>query len=98
MADRHGFALFASAAQRQFELFANRGHFGHVVQERDVSEGGANPKLLRRIVGYRSGGGMAVDVEEVMGAPERPQLRLQVEVAGGLRALLVFVGRAWPGN
>ena len=33
MADGHGLALFASAAQRQFELFADRGHFGDVVEE-----------------------------------------------------------------
>ncbi len=36
MADRHSLTLFAGAAQRQFELFADRGHFGHVVEERDV--------------------------------------------------------------
>src|SRR5260370_4680102 len=59
MTNRHGFASFAGAPQRQFELFADRGYFGEVVQERDVAEGGAHSKVLRRIVSHGSGGGGA---------------------------------------
>src|SRR5258708_13366890 len=71
MANGHGLALFAGAAQRQFELFADRGHFGDVVEEGDISEGRANSEVLRRFVSYSRGGWGGVGVKEGTGAAYR---------------------------
>ncbi len=51
VADRDGLALFASAAQRQFQLLAHGRNFCDIIQERNVSKGGANPETLCAIKG-----------------------------------------------
>jgi hypothetical protein len=87
--NRHGLALFASAAQRQFELFADRHHFRHVIEERDIAEGRGNSKILRRIVSHRSGGGAAVDVKKITVAQHGHQFIHQHGVGGRLGTLMI---------
>src|SRR5437660_9403847 len=53
MTNRHGFALFARAAHRQFELLADGRHLSDVVEEGNIAEGGANPEVLRCSVSAR---------------------------------------------
>ena len=84
MADRQGVALFARAAQRQFKLFADRGHFCDVVEKRDIAEGGANSVVLRRVVSHGSGGCAAVHIKKMTIAQHGHQLVHQRGVGGRL--------------
>ncbi len=84
VADRHGLALLARTAQSYFELFADRGHLGDVVEKWDVSEGRANSKVPRRFVSHGSGGCPAVHVEKAPVAQHRHQLIHQRGVSSSL--------------
>src|SRR5204863_170214 len=77
------------AAKRQFKLLTNRGHLGDVVEEWDVTEGGANPEVLRCIIGQRSGGCAAVHVEEVPVVQYRHQFVHQCGIGRRLRPLMI---------
>src|SRR5438876_830811 len=89
MADGHGFALFARASQRQFEFLADGRHLGDVVEERDIAEGGANSKVLRRLVSDRGSGCAAVHVEEVTVAQYQHQFVHQRSISSRLRTLMI---------
>lgn len=84
VADRDGFAFFACAAQGQLKLFPDGGHFGDIIEERDVSKGGAHAKILRGFVSHSGGSGAAVHVEKLMVAQDWHQFVHKSSVGGGL--------------
>ena len=71
VADGDGFAFFARAAERQFELFAHCGNFGDIIEERNIAKAGAHAVALGGV--KRNGGRCcaAVDIEELAFAQER---------------------------
>ena len=89
MADRHCLSLIAGASQCKLELSADRDYLGDVIEEGNVAESRSNSKIPRCLVRHGSGGGAAVDIEEMMIAQDGHQLIHQRGVSCSLRSLMI---------
>ena len=87
--DGDGFSLFASAAQGQLQLLTDGRDFGHIIEEWDIPEAGANSELLRRIISHGSRSRAAINVKEMAVAKHRHELGHEFRIGGSLRTLVI---------
>ena len=97
MPDGNGFTLFASAAEGQLQLLADSRDFGHIIEEWDIPEAGADSEFLRRFKRHGGRSRAAIDVEEMPVAQDRHELGHELRIGGGLRTL-VIVDAGYTGN
>jgi len=63
MANGDGLAFFASIFDGKLQLAANSADFLNIIEKGNVAEGAGDSGGLGCVVGYRCGGGAAVDEE-----------------------------------
>jgi hypothetical protein len=90
VSDGDSFSLFASAAQSQLQLLADGRDFGHIVEEWDIPEAGANAEFLRRFKRHCSRRRTAIDVKEMVVAQDRHEFGHEPRIGGGLRTLVII--------
>ena len=90
MPDRDGLALFASAAQRQLQLLAHGRDLRDIIEERNVSKGGANPEALCGIKSYCRRCSPAIHIEEMPVAQDRHEFIHERGIGSGLRTLMII--------
>ena len=90
MADGDGLAFFLGFAERELELFANRGNFLDIIQKRNITVSAADAGVLRSVISDGGGGGAAVNEEETALTKEGHEIGHEWTVGRGSGALVVI--------
>ena len=90
MADGDGLAFFLGVAQSKLELLANRGNFLDIIEKRNIAVGAAKAGILRGVIGDGSGGGAAVNKEEIALTKDGHEVGHKWTVGRGTGALVVI--------
>ena len=75
---------FSRAPRNANSSCLDRRHFGNIVEKWDIAEGGANSKVLGRIVSHGSGGCAAVHIKKMTIVQHGHQLVHQCGIGGRL--------------
>src|SRR5271167_4461767 len=89
MANGNRLALIPCILRRQLQLAADCPPFLDIIEKRNVAETRSDSCRLRRMVSHGSGGGTAVDEEEMMRPENRHELGHQLRVRCSERSLMV---------
>jgi hypothetical protein len=90
MADGDGLAFLLGVVERKLELLANRGKFLDIIEKRNIAVGAAQAGVLRGVIGDGSGGGAAVNEEEIALTKDGHKVGHERTVGRGTGALVVI--------